>query len=330
MISVILLTANRRLKMKTYQTLFIIIGLIVLNSCISANQTSKALLEGKTWVLTTYNNNQPIAGHQPTLEFEGDQISGSTGCNQYGSNYQITGETVQFEGIFRTEMACLEPAGLMEQENNYLDLLSIVDRFELDGDVLTLFSGQNGLLTFEFGQSVSVAAATPEPIAVPPTVTAVSTEIPPTPTIVPTVPPPASFEPYWDEQTGVVVYLPDSWVVSSITEGQYAIFQSYPLDKYIGGEVMEPNDTKCDLNIHEAGTQPGEVVLLWKADPLTEIVSQDEVVLNSGQIGQKYILESMGQTVVLVAEINAQTVTLACFGNLEPFADIALTLNGVE
>jgi len=61
----------------------------LLSACRGINPTNTPQLEGKTWVFTTYNDTQPIDGRQPILQFEADQVSGTTGCNHYGSAYQI-------------------------------------------------------------------------------------------------------------------------------------------------------------------------------------------------------------------------------------------------
>jgi hypothetical protein len=91
-------------------------------------------------VLTTYNDTQPIAAHHPLLEFEADQLSGTTGCNHYGGTYQIDENSINFDGVYSTEMACLEPDGLMEQERIYQELLRAVDRFELNESVLSFYA----------------------------------------------------------------------------------------------------------------------------------------------------------------------------------------------
>ncbi|WP_420645390.1 META domain-containing protein [Candidatus Leptofilum sp.] len=126
-----------------------VICVIFLTACAGANRDNVAQLEGKTWTLTAYDNSQPIAGHQPTILFEDGEISGSTGCNHYGGTYQSENDTIQFEQIFSTEMACLEPVELMEQERLYLEALTMVSRYELENEILTFFSDSNSLLTFE-------------------------------------------------------------------------------------------------------------------------------------------------------------------------------------
>ena len=106
-------------------------------------------LTGNTWILTAYNDQQPINDHQPTLKFETDQVSGTTGCNHYGGTFQIDGDTIRFEGVFSTEMGCMEPEGLMEQERIYLELLRSVDKFELNGESLTFYAELNPILVFK-------------------------------------------------------------------------------------------------------------------------------------------------------------------------------------
>ena len=61
--------------------------------------------------------------------------------------------------------------------------------------------------------------------------------------------------------------MPESWVVTGVVPGQFAILQSYPEDKYVGGEAREPGDTKCDLTIRPpdvsvAGIRDGDRVIV--------------------------------------------------------------------
>jgi heat shock protein HslJ len=137
-------------KMKIQKHLQIVVLLLILLSSCSGNEPKvEAPLRGKTWVLSTYSNTHPITGHQPTLKFDADQISGTTGCNHYGGTYHIEGDSIRFAGIYSTEMACPDPEGLMDQERIYLGLLRAADQFELADGVLTLFTETNPILVFE-------------------------------------------------------------------------------------------------------------------------------------------------------------------------------------
>lgn len=110
---------------------------------------SLAHLTGKTWILTTYNGKQPVAGYEPSIQFIEGQVSGTTGCNHYGGSYQINGDLIKFDEIESTEMACMEPEGIMEQEQAYLELLGSATRFTLVDGELIIYSGSQLILTYK-------------------------------------------------------------------------------------------------------------------------------------------------------------------------------------
>jgi heat shock protein HslJ len=80
-------------------------------------------LEGTRWVLDTLNGEPPVPGSEITLQFEDGNLGGSAGCNSYGGSYEATDGRLSIPEIVRTEMACLEPEGVMEQEDAYLAAL---------------------------------------------------------------------------------------------------------------------------------------------------------------------------------------------------------------
>jgi len=284
-------------KMKTLRiTVIITIFAILLSACVGSSPTSKPNLEDTTWVLTAYNDNHPIEGTQPSIQFENGQVSGNASCNHYGGSYQIKGDAISFSDLFNTEMACMDPDGVMEQEQIYLDLLRSASRFELVDYLLTLFAGPNQILTFQMAKA----------------------ELP------------AGFKEYQDKLAGVVVYIPDSWVVTGIIEGQYAIFLSYPEDKYTGGEMLEPGDTKCDLNIRPPGSSAADLIQQWKSDSFTTIVSEEAIDLPSGKPGIRFELDSMGRSISVITEINERVVVLTCYGDFALVDEIMATLKSKE
>ena len=159
--------------------------------------------------------------------------------------------------------------------------------------------------------------------------------IDPTPTLeivevtpLPVSEPPTGFKQYQDLVAGVSVFIPEGWVVSDVVPGRHAVLQSYPEDKYVGGEAPDPADTRCDLRIRPPDIDvAGYIQQLESSEPpVTTIVSQGEIVLGSGKPGIRLEVDSMGRSVSLVTEINGLTVVLTCNGELEPFDEIALTL----
>jgi heat shock protein HslJ len=88
-------------------------------------------LAGTEWVLNRLDANGPLEA-QPgiTLVFDGDRISGSSGCNRYSAAVKETGERagdLRISGIDGTRMAC--PEEIMTLENRYLEALGNVTRY---------------------------------------------------------------------------------------------------------------------------------------------------------------------------------------------------------
>lgn len=314
--------------MKTPRIAVIIsIFAITLNACAGSSPTGHPDLEGTSWVLTALNKNRPIGGTQPTIQFENGQVSGNAGCNHFGGSYQIKGDTISFSALEMTEMACMEPEGGMEQELTYLELLGAAQRYELVDGILTIFADLEQTMTFQArSTTVAVTPTLEQPHSVPPTPTAEVLE--PTPT--PTFEPPAGFKEYQDSMVGVSVYIPESWLVTGIVEGQYAILQSYPEEKYVGGEILESGDTKCDLTIRPPDIDVTNHIQQLKSSSTVTIVSEAEIVLQSGQPGTRLEIDSMGRSISLVTKINSRTVVLTCFGDFALFDEIAVTLKGSE
>jgi hypothetical protein len=165
-----------------------------------------------------------------------------------------------------------------------------------------------------------------EPSEVP----ALPTDTIPTPTEPPVAEPPIGFKEYQDSVADVSVYIPESWTETNIVEGQYAIFLSYPEDKYVGGEMLKSGDTKCDLSIRQGGEKMDDLIQQWKSSDMTTILSEQEITLSSSQPGYRFELDSMGRSNTLITEINGRVVLLTCFGDFAQFDEIAVTLTAAE
>jgi heat shock protein HslJ len=113
------------------------------------------LLKDTEWFLRSYgeqdNLKEIIEDTEITATFNSSivgQISGSAGCNTYGGRYQITGSMLTFSEIYSTDMACMSPVGVMEQEQEYLSLLSSAQSFQADDTTLTIFCSGGQQLYF--------------------------------------------------------------------------------------------------------------------------------------------------------------------------------------
>jgi len=108
--------------------------------------------EGTEWVLTTFIQGEAasstLSGTEITLRFEGGEAAGSGGCNAYSGPYTLEQDVLTIVGVSITERGCLEPAGIMEQEAEYVDILLNVIALELDASQLTLTTADGRGLAF--------------------------------------------------------------------------------------------------------------------------------------------------------------------------------------
>jgi heat shock protein HslJ len=115
-------------------------------------------LEGVTWVLQRDSIGELIAdapaAARVDLLIEGDQASGTSGCNLYFGDVQIDGSAITFGTLGGTQMACEQP--LMDLEVAYFAALGVVSEYEVSADQLVL-TGDDVRLVFD-------AEAPPEPL----------------------------------------------------------------------------------------------------------------------------------------------------------------------
>jgi heat shock protein HslJ len=104
-------------------------------------------LKGTSWRLVTLGGAGLVPGTQITATFEEGQVHGQA-CNSYGGSYKVSGDKLTLSDLYMTEMACLEPQGVMEQERQYLEMLGMAQTFKLSGGQLQVFSAGGEVLTF--------------------------------------------------------------------------------------------------------------------------------------------------------------------------------------
>jgi heat shock protein HslJ len=70
-------------------------------------------------VLVSLNGGALVEGREIALRFGEASIEGAVGCNTYGGSYKASDESLTLSDLYWTEMACLGPKGIMEQEHAY-------------------------------------------------------------------------------------------------------------------------------------------------------------------------------------------------------------------
>jgi heat shock protein HslJ/LysM repeat protein len=114
------------------------------------------VLAGTSWSVTGYFNGQsgvvsPIIGTELTATFGQDgNLTGSAGCNDYSTTYQVDGSTITIGPPISTLMECAEPEGVMEQELLYLTALGTAATYAFQGEFLEMRTAEGSLaVTFE-------------------------------------------------------------------------------------------------------------------------------------------------------------------------------------
>jgi heat shock protein HslJ len=128
--------------------LLAVVVLAALAACSATGPASGDPLDGTSWVLVGYGLAALLPGTEITASFEDGQVRGSAGCNSYGGSYQVSGDSISVRELFHTEMACLEPEGVMEQEQTYLQYLGGVETFSVSHGQLHMTRADGETLTF--------------------------------------------------------------------------------------------------------------------------------------------------------------------------------------
>lgn len=128
--------------------LIVVLGLIACST-----GTGEVMLEDTAWVLESYgepgNLKVVIADTEITAEFVSaeETVKGSAGCNSYFGSYELKSSQLSIPGpIGVTEMYCMEPEGVMDQEQEYLAVLQLAESYEIDGDELQINCGSQVLI----------------------------------------------------------------------------------------------------------------------------------------------------------------------------------------
>jgi heat shock protein HslJ len=124
-------------------------------------------LESPTWRLVAFveeNVAEGIAiplstdaldGTEITASFDEGTLSGSAGCNSYGTAYTSAAASLALDAVAATEMACPSPEGVMAQEQRYLQVLRDVTAYHVYGTRLWLETDDGRALVFARGQTLA-------------------------------------------------------------------------------------------------------------------------------------------------------------------------------
>jgi heat shock protein HslJ len=113
-------------------------------------------LIGTQWELNSFGpqgSELAVAdGAHVTLAFTGEtEVGGTDGCNTFDGEYEAKFGGLSFRNLTSTRVVCTDK-NLLHQQMEYLQALSKTDRYEVQGNQLTIWYGQ-GRYTLIFTRS---------------------------------------------------------------------------------------------------------------------------------------------------------------------------------
>lgn len=133
------------------KNLFLSIGAaVILASCGATAGTSsqvgkaQASISNTKWTLA-----ENVKGKTPTLNIEGEKVTGNAGCNNYFGTLSTDATSGKFNAgqMGSTRMACDN----MSVEKNFLDMMQKANKYVVSGTTLELY--QDNLLLLKFNKA---------------------------------------------------------------------------------------------------------------------------------------------------------------------------------
>ena len=118
------------------------------SACAALSGSDSLDLSGTNWELVSYAGQTPIAGRAMTIEFDRNDIRGTTGCNSYFGSYRLKDGQITIGDLGWTEMACMDPEGIMDQEQQVMRILSEAATISRDGSELRIRAAGGEILIF--------------------------------------------------------------------------------------------------------------------------------------------------------------------------------------
>jgi heat shock protein HslJ len=135
--------------MKKFILLSLLVSVFTGAGCGSVSRSAKNDLDGTSWSLISFNGEPLIADTAMTASFEDGQVSGSASCNHYFGGYQSTGNSIELKDLAWTEMACLDPEGVMDQEQQLMSMFLQAESFSIQNQRLQITTGPGDLMLFQ-------------------------------------------------------------------------------------------------------------------------------------------------------------------------------------
>lgn len=130
------------------------LGILALSvgACAESAPSQVDELESAKWILEQYgeqgNPKAVLEEKEATATFDSaeGQVTGSASCNMYFGSYEVSKNTITISAVGSTEMYCMDPEGIMEQEQQYIKILQAAESYQIENGKLTINCGDNILV----------------------------------------------------------------------------------------------------------------------------------------------------------------------------------------
>jgi heat shock protein HslJ len=147
-----------RLMVRTVVEL-LVLGAALASAGADAAAPGERPLDGTVWVLAGLAGHAVTGSPTITLQFEGDRVSGTDGCNRYSAGYSATGpEFAVSPQVASTRMAC--PPEVEAKARAFLAALTGAKHYRLQGARLELLAEDGATLAALDAQSRVLAGTT--------------------------------------------------------------------------------------------------------------------------------------------------------------------------
>jgi heat shock protein HslJ len=131
----------------------VLCGTLLALPATGATAVGERSLDGTAWVLAALAGRQVPGDSTVTLQFDGNRMSGSDGCNRFSGSYSATDTAFEVSSqLASTQMACAEETET--EARAFLAALAGAKRYRLDGARLLLLSADGATLATMAAQSL--------------------------------------------------------------------------------------------------------------------------------------------------------------------------------
>jgi heat shock protein HslJ len=137
-----------------YRMILLVVLLVLLTTGFAGCLGEVVDFEDRDWVLESYGEpgdlQMVLEGTEITATFDSDtqEVRGSAGCNSYFGEYEVSNKQLSITALGNTEMYCMEPEGVMEQEQQYLGSLGLAGSFEREDVRFRIICSDGTVLVF--------------------------------------------------------------------------------------------------------------------------------------------------------------------------------------